>query len=177
MLDDFKVLAFFGDRDEELIEIPGNRLDAFATTSILLQALEDRMCRIAVDHDLLEHREVDGIGGDVVVEQLVVVHGLLAELGGRKGKNREAFVAELLLELAHLSEVLLGVATLRGRVDDEGALQRLDDLVEGRQLRFASLEQLLDGNVESVFFGEVLVPCGLVLLRFRLLALGAGRGL
>src|SRR4051794_13852983 len=110
--------------DQELGEVP---LDLVAEDAALLlpQPGEQRVRVVAVDVDLLEHREADAVVALAERADLVVAAGVLAaELVAGEAQHDQALVGVLLVEL--LQPLELGrEATLGGRVDHERHLARV----------------------------------------------------
>src|SRR5580698_4853882 len=81
--------------DQELCEIPLDRLRAQETACFLFERLEQRMGVRAVDFDLGEHRErhVVLVGAELL-DRSLVARLLMAELVARKAKYGEATLAE-----------------------------------------------------------------------------------
>src|SRR4051812_1784275 len=118
-LEDGAVLA-----DQELGEVPLDRVSEDAAL-LLAQPGEQGVRIVAVDVDLLEHREAHAVvalaeGADLLVAARV----LAAELVAREAEDHEALVGVLLVQLLQTLE--LGRETaLRGGVDDERHLARV----------------------------------------------------
>ena len=102
--------------DEELFEVPGD----VATVALLaLQPGVQVACRIAVDVDLVEHREGDVVRAGGELEDLGVGAGLLpTELVAREGEHREAGGLVVFMKRTQTC-VLRGEASSARDVDDE----------------------------------------------------------
>src|SRR5690606_25382989 len=105
--------------DQELGEVPLDRIDPEQATLLALEPGPQRMRTRAVDLDLGEHREIDA-----VVERAegpdpgLVARLLVAELVARKAEHHQPALAVVAPQLLQ-PRVLRGETALRGDVDDQ----------------------------------------------------------
>src|SRR5690606_33663729 len=105
--------------DQELGEVPLDRVDAEQAALLVLQPLPQRVGGGAVDLDLGEHREADVVGQRAEIADLVRIARLLvAELVAGKAEHHQALVAVVAPELLQPG-VLRGETALAGDVDDQ----------------------------------------------------------
>src|SRR5262249_902697 len=105
--------------NQELGEVPFDSLGAQESGGLLLQRLEQRMGVGAVDRDLGEHRERDGVLVNAEAFDLSLIARLLmAELVAREAEHGEALLAKAPMQRFEPG-VLRGEAALARDIDDE----------------------------------------------------------
>src|SRR5690606_15239372 len=126
-------------RDQELLEVPADVAGVAAGVGRADQAPVERVAPLAVDLDLLGHREGDTVGGRAELGDLLRGAGLLAhELVAWHPEDGEAPVRVPFLQ-ALQAGVLRGEAALRGDVDNEHGLAPVLAEVRGSAPQAADL--------------------------------------
>src|SRR3546814_7351390 len=118
--------------DEELAEVPLDRIDAEQAALLLLQPLPQRMRAVAVDVDLGEHGEVHVVGQRTEFpDRRLVARLLVAELVAGETQHHQAAVA--IVAPQHLqARILRRETALRSHVDHQ---QHLSGVVRKRLVR------------------------------------------